>query len=646
MIFKYRLTIGFLFVCLFVVAQSSKMSKAEENFDEFAYADAIEDYEALINEYYTDVEVYRKLGDANYFNSDYETAAKWYRGLYMTANKKLDPEYLYRYAQSLKSLGRYDESNRILLQMKDTALRDIRLEKYLEKPDYLKEIENVSNRYEIYNVDFNSEVSDFAPAFYMDKIIFSSARKVKKRKTKIHGWNKMPFLNLYATKFDTINKKSSPIEYINDLSSLTHESSATFSKDGKSVFFTRNNFKDGNFVRDTLGVSRLKIFKAELVAGTWQNIQELPFNSDQYSIAHPSLNQDGTRLYFASDMPGTYGNSDIFYVDIYQDKTYGKPINLGIEVNTEGRETFPFISPSNILYFASDGHPGLGGLDIFAASSRAGEKTKVLNIGNPVNSVADDFAFIFNETNVRGYFASNRLGGQGGDDIYYFEETIPLDFSCKERVFKGIIKNPKGRAIPNVNVKLYDTDYQLIDKVRTNDSGEYIFSINCTLEVLMIEGEKEEFKKLSLEFSNDAITEMNNLDFVLDPEDTENTSGEDLGVLLGIEKIKFKKGKSTLPNTAGTILGKLVTHLSENPTLKVEIKQHTDSRGDNFINVMLSRRRAKSIKAYLIYKGISEKRLTVKGIGENQLINNCSDDVECSKIQHEENNRTEFITIK
>lgn len=645
MILKYRLTLGFLFICLFVVSQNSEINKAGENFDEYAYADAIEDYEALINEYHTEVEVYRRLGDANYFNSNYETAAKWYRGLYMTANEKLSPEYLYRYALSLKSLGRYDESNRILLQMKDTAKTDIRLEKYLEKPDYLKDIKNVSDRYEIYTLDFNSELSDFSPAFYNDQVVFSSARALKRRKNNIHGWNKMPFLNLYATTVDTINRKNTKVEFLSNLSSLTHESSATFSKDGKSVYFTRNNFKEGNFVRDTLGVSRLKIFKAEFIMGRWQNIQELPFNSDQYSIAHPSLNENGTKLYFASDMPGTYGNSDIFYVNINQDNTYGEPINLGREVNTEGRETFPFISASNMLYFASDGHPGLGGLDIFAAKSSSGEKTKVLNIGAPINSVSDDFAFIFKENSSAGYFASNRLGGQGGDDIYYFKETIPLDFSCKERVYKGIVKNPKGRELSNASIKLYDSDYQLIDKVRTNDKGKYIFTTNCTINAIMIEGEKENFKKLSLELASDTILETNNLDLVLQPKDTENIAGEDLSISLGIEKIKFAKGKSNLSETAGASLNKLITYLSDNPKLKIEIKQHTDSRGDDFINVMLSRRRAKSIRAFLVNKGVSEKRISVKGIGENQLINNCANGVECTKTQHEENNRTEFITI-
>ncbi|NKI32921.1 PD40 domain-containing protein [Croceivirga thetidis] len=421
----------FIFILLLatgaVAAQKSKTEASNQSFDDYSFASAVDGYEELLKKGYDDAEIYRKLGDANFFNSNYVFAAKWYRGLsFAVKGELLDPETIFRYALSLKSLGRYEESDEQMLRLRDTLPNDLRVRKFLNQRDYLKVIKETSGRYQIEELDINSEGSEFAPCFHQEGIVFSSTRSLENENPKnIHGWTKMPFLDLFqSVKNEADSLLIKPLDSV--FNSEVHESSITFSKDGNTAYFTRNNFKNGEFVRDSLGVSRLKIYKAIRKDGIWQKAEDLPFNDNGFSTANPVLSPDEKKLFFVSDMPGSFGRSDIFYVTINEDGTYGSPVNLGPEINTNGRETFPFLTESGHLYFASDGHPGLGGLDIYVSKQNGNGNYLVKNIGDPVNSSADDFALIFSEVTKKGYFSSNREGGEGSDDIYMFTELKPL----------------------------------------------------------------------------------------------------------------------------------------------------------------------------------------------------------------------------
>ncbi|EMY3484293.1 PD40 domain-containing protein, partial [Flavobacterium psychrophilum] len=244
-------------------------------------------------------------------------------------------------------------------------------------------------------------------------------------------WTEEAFTDLYAADKSEDGTLSNPKKFSNSVNSKFHEDSPVFTNDMKTVYFTRNNYKDGKTGKDDRKVILLKLYKATLIEGKWQDITELPFNSDQYSVAHPALSPDNKTLYFASNMPGSKGQSDIFAVSIISDNTYGTPVNLA-KINTEGRETFPFVTSDNELYFASDGHQGLGGLDIFATKlTKSGLPGQVINVGAPVNGPMDDFSFMIEKPSRTGYFSSNREGGLGLDDIYYFKENeaINLDSS-------------------------------------------------------------------------------------------------------------------------------------------------------------------------------------------------------------------------
>lgn len=398
----------------------------------------------------TSLDIYKKLGDAYYLNANYKEAANCYAKLITPDIKNSDSEYLFKYAQTLRSIGNYEEANKIMLQFNKIKNQDLRASKFIEKSNYLESIKNIKQKYILTNLESNSAESDFAPSFYKDTLVFSSARDTGFLVNNVHEWNNRPFLNLHTA----VKKDSSSFVYegnfAKELNTKTHESSTTFTKDGKTVYFTRNNSEKGKFSPDKNGLSRLKVYKATLENGNWTNVTELPFNSDEYSVANPTLNYAEDKLYFASDMPGTLGASDIFVADINTDGSFGTPKNLGDKINTEGRETFPFISESETLYFASDGHPGLGGLDIFYINLT--KMDDVYNMGKGINSKQDDFSIVIDETKNEGFLASNRPNGKGSDDIYSFIGDPP-NLMSKTSAIKGtVVDKESNDVIPNAAI--------------------------------------------------------------------------------------------------------------------------------------------------------------------------------------------------
>ncbi len=640
-----------IFLCLAAMAamlnaQEKNIKKAETNFNNYAYAEAISSYEHLVKKGYSDEQIFKNLGNAHYLNANYQEAASWYEKLFKIEEVSVEAEYMYRYAQSLKSLQKYKESDMWMQKVHAAKSGDNRAQKFIDNEDYLDQIKANSGRYSIKNMAINSEVSDFAPSFYGESLVFSTARDSGLITKRIHKWNNNAFLNLY------LSAPNENDEYVNTdkLSKLvnkkTHESSTAFTKDGSTIYFTRNNSENGNFSRDDEGVSRLKIFKATKVNDKWTNIIELPFNGDNYSVAHPALSPDESKLFFASDMEGTYGASDIFVVDINKDGSYGTPKNVGAPINTESRETFPYVTSNNILYFSSDGHPGLGGLDVFATDLNNTQKTDIKNIGKPVNSVEDDFSFIFNEESRKGYFASNREGGNGDDDIYSFNELKPLDLEC-HTIVNGKIKDHKtGAAIAGASVIIYDSENNTVSQAYTKNDGSFTMDSNCEDGNYKLVATKESYNDGDKLFTTVSANDTTDVELTLEKTRLAAAVGTELGKLLGIEPIYFDFDKSHIRRDARVSITKIIDYMNKFPEIKVEIGSHTDSRANDQYNQGLSLRRAKATSKYMVEQGISEERLTFKGFGETQLSNECTNGVPCTKEKHQRNRRSEFIIIE
>ncbi len=652
---KYVINISLsMMICCAVVAQEKRLAKADESFEKYAFVDARKIYLDVAKSGYGSADLYKKLGDSYYFNAELEKSVQWYEKLVEAYPDQYDTEYLFRYSQSLKSVKRYKEADKVMEDFNRLSGTDQRAYYFVSTRDYLKFIEMQSGKYKLKKLYINSKYSDYAPSFNKQgQLIFASSRGGGNGIVKtVHEWNEMPFLDLFSS--DIIGDKqalSDPRKLKGKINTRFHESSSTFSNDGKTVYFTRNNYTNKKIKSDTKGTILLKLYRATLKDEKWVNIEELPFNSDEYSVAHPALSADGKKLYFASDMPDSRGSSDLYVVDVYEDGTFGTPKNLGDRINTEGRETFPYISNSGRLYFASDGHVGLGGLDIFVSVPEQLSFSTPYNVGKPVNSPEDDFSFLLNEDTKIGFFASNRLGGKGSDDIYSFKQLEDLITTCTQYV-AGVLTDANTReALPYADVILLDENNQELERTQTDGKGQYKFTLACEKQYI-VRGTKDTYNTTEAPLtSNTALEYTHQLPLQLSKggiaaQVQEVRPGDDLAKILNLQIIYFDLDKSFIRPDAEVELQKIIATLKQNPSLKIDVRSHTDSRANNNYNMYLSERRAKSTIKYIVEKGgIDRSRVIGRGYGETSLINECADGVNCSEEKHQLNRRSEFIVL-
>ncbi|SDQ78740.1 OmpA family protein [Flagellimonas zhangzhouensis] len=632
---KYIPIISLFLLTLTAWAQNPKIKKANEEFDNYAYIDARKIYLNIVKDGYQSVQVFKKLADTYYFNSEYIEAVEWYNRLLMNYPEAMETDYYYRYAQSLKSIDQYAAASKMMEKYRESIQNSLGSNYSLNAL-----LDSTETTYDIINATESLGSSDFGPSFYGEKIVYASASKNTKG-SKTDEWTGLPFLDLFEAEKDSLGKLKNPIALRGNINTPYHESSTAFTKDGETVYFTRNNYLNGKKRRGKNRLIGLKIYKAEKnTKGEWTNIKELPFNSDSYSVAHPTLSIDEKRLYFSSNMPGTLGKSDIWYVDILGGDNYSKPVNLGNTINTIERESFPFISETNNLYFSSDGHVGLGGLDIFVVSLNIkGNFSEVANLKKPLNTNQDDFGFIINETLNSGYFSSNRDGEDGSvsDDIYAFYE------SCNVTI-EGLVTDAiTGSPVSGANVTLIDDKNNPIDNQQTSETGTYSFPVNVDcLKQYAIRVSNETKKYLPTETTLTTPQGKNALqvNIQLVPPDC---PPEDLGCRLDLQPIYFDYGKFNIRPDAEVELAKILQALKEYPQLKIHIESHTDSRSSSSFNLKLSENRARSTRNWLIEHGIQSNRLTAKGYGETQLLNHCSNGVKCSEEEHQLNRRSMFI---
>jgi outer membrane protein OmpA-like peptidoglycan-associated protein/tetratricopeptide (TPR) repeat protein len=647
-----NITVLYLTICCFTslsnFAQKAKVSNADKKYDKYAYVDAIKTYERIAEKGYKEPKMYEKLGNAYFFNSELDKAAKWYGQLFdLTTN--VDPEIYYRYAYCLRSIGQNEKATEMLKLYNEKSDNSSKGEEYIKEVNYLDKIKANSGRYTIKEAGINSKYSDYGSSFYNDKLVFTSARDTGSLGQRKHTWSDQYFTNLYQSNLtgDSLLAEA-PKKFSKNVKSKFHEASAVFTKDAKTMYFTRNNYLDGNKGKNEENVTLIKLYKASFVNDDWTDIKELPFNSNNYSTAHPSLSADEKTLYFVSDMPGTLGESDIFKVSINSDGSYGTPENLGKTINTAGKETFPFVTDENEIYFASDTHSGLGGLDIFVAQINPdGTYGEVQNVGADVNSSKDDFAYLINTKNRIGFFSSNRDGGKGYDDIYRFKEEKRLAKKCKPELSGILTESVNGKIIPNTvvanaKISLYNDQHILITSIETDENGYYAFDVESK-NTYSVRAEKEKYSKTEKTLTIAVKDCKIPLELSIEKEICKVTVGDDLGTCFGIKWIYFDLDKSNIRSEAALDLAKILDVMNQYPTMKLDIRSHTDSRASFKYNEGLSERRAKSTREWLIKNGVKPERLTSKGYGETQLVNKCSDGVPCSEEEHQQNRRSEFI---
>jgi len=612
---------------------------ADKFFENYGYVKAIELYEKAVEKGSNSAHVLTRLGDAYYNNSNSEKAVYWYQKA-LEEHDDIEAEYIYKYIQSLRSVGNYKEADVWFKKLSEAQQGDSRLTDY--NPDEVDIFDKLTSKnndvvVEIENLDFNTENSDFGPYMFNNTLYFASANSNDK---KVYNWNKEPFLDIFQTEVtieedgtqtygtsSEINAKGINTDY--------HEASIAITNDGQTMYFTRDNTSKRNRLKyDKKGTTHLKIFKATLVDEQWSNVEELPFNNDLYSTGHPALSTDNKTLFFVSDREGGIGQTDIYSVTINEDGTYGEPTNLGEDVNTEGREMFPFVSDDNTFYFSSDGHLNLGLLDIFKSDILQVEiPSSPVNIGAPFNSGYDDFAYFIDSETQKGYFSSNRPEGKGSDDIYSYSIT-----ECNQQI-TGVAREQRTDIIlSGVTVQLIDETGKIIEEVITAEDGAYTFDVECDKSYTLL-GTKSDYAddKASITTGNEN-EKVNTLDLSLRPLIMENQ--------IVINPIFFDFDKSDIRTDAEYELENIVDVLRKHPEMIIKIESHTDSRGRDKYNLKLSDRRAKSTRDYILSRDISSDRIeSAIGYGETQLLNDCGNGSKCTKEEHQLNRRSYFYII-
>ncbi len=588
------------------LAQQRILNIANKMFDQHKYVSAQDAYLKVIERKYRNAETLKNLGDSYYLNGQPENAEKWYKEFIESYPNQVESEYFFRYALCLKSIQDYTGSNNYMDQLLLAKPNDQRANLFDNKRDYLKRIEYQSGRYEIENSPINSNFTDFGAAFYQDFIVFSSSRDTLLFNKRIHKWTEESFLQLYQAKYDPeTNSISDPKQFSKELSTKFHEATPAFTNDGNTIYFTRNHDIDNKS-----RMVRLKIYRSfKNSEGNWTPPEDLPFNDNNYSTSHPSISPDGKTLYFSSDMPGGFGMSDIYSVTIYEDGSFGAPINLGNEINTEGKETFPFITYDE-LYFASNGHPGLGGLDIFVTKITT-SPLEIINVGRPINSPKDDFAFIINTETEKGYFSSNRDGGKGSDDIYSLHELIPIKSFDLTTVLGTIKDNNTYEAINDATITIYDSENNIIQEETSYDKGNYLFSSNKELKnAYIIKVNKTGYKPYEHIIDKAEFAEVYEKPITLEKEYKAPVVFENaFDFEMIVDPIHFDDASTRILPKSKDGLDKIISLMKRYPRVHTDIKSYVDSDA-----IELSKNRAEVIKQYFIDNGIPEYQLSAEGV--------------------------------
>lgn len=630
-----------------------KLVKAREFKDNFQYSNALNLYathfKSTVPRKADDI---RDIAHCYLMMNDLDAAQQWLSRI--NGLSVYSPVEMLDYANALKSTGDYDNA---VAQFRRYA--DFFPERAQKVPDWIESCKQakvwIANplSFEIINVEsINSENSDFGLIPYRNGYIFSSDRTLENKdyNTKeIFGWTGNPYLKIFSISTiyeDNISAEPTETEGIN---STFHNGPGVFDPSSNRIYYTLTKMQKFDPLPTNSDptdweeipsaekyINRLEIYSAKLTKdNTWEDVQPFEYNNvEKYSVGHPCLSADGKILYFVSNMPGGFGNSDIYYTILQPNGKWSAPVNAGNIINTEGKEAFPVLDKNGTFYFSSDRHSGLGGLDIFESYGSKNQWSEPENLTYPINSPRDDFLPYFTVPGISGYLSSNRDGGKGEDDIYYFSKKIMIVVNTKTR-------NNNNVLIPlnEVTLKMEDlVKDDILEKV-TDKNGIFSLEADCG-SVYDIRGLKEGYfqQAKSVQTSCSRKNDTMYVELILD-KIVENKS-------YVLENIYYDFDKWNIRPDAAIELDKLVTVLNENPTIDIELGSHTDSRGTNQYNESLSQKRAESAVAYIISKGIISKRITAKGYGESKLRNLCSDGKICTDDEHQLNRRTEFTVTK
>ena len=618
---KLYVTLSFVLASGILSAQNQYTKVADKLFDRYEYVDAAKEYLKLAESSKADNYVYKQLAESYYNVFNTKEAVKWFAKV---VEQKQDAETYYKYAQMLKAEGNFKEADKQMQQFAQLQPNDQRAKSFLSKPNYLPELKGQSKLYDVTKSDISSDKSDFGAVLTNDNnFYFSSARNTSRRN---NGWNEEPYLDIYKATYNA-NGTISDALAVESLNTKWHDGPVSITKDGTTIYYGSESFNEKEYVKDKekkAKFGKIFLYKASKEGDKWGNIKPLPFNNKEFSVRNPSISKDGKTLYFSSNMPGGFGGEDIWKVSVNGDE-FGTPENLGAKVNTEANESFPYITDDNVLFFSSNGKVGFGGLDVFMIDLK--KDANAINVGEPVNTSKDDFAFTFNAAKKVGFFSSNR---DGVDNIYIANPV------CNVQVLVKVKDAKSGNVIDGATVVLVDEKQKTVSNKTTLANGESSSGVLCytsySAQVSKQGYESGVFEVAKAENSQVVVEALLN---PIMPIITERE------VIL--QPIYFEFNKSNITAEGAAELDKLVAVMNEYPTMVIFAKSHTDSRGSDKYNINLSDRRAKSTVQYLVSKGISKDRISGQGFGESEPKVECKP---CTEQEHAQNRRSEFLIVK
>jgi outer membrane protein OmpA-like peptidoglycan-associated protein len=611
---------------------SQSQKKADLLYENRAYIEAAEIYAKLP----ATISTLEKLGDCYYYNSEFKKAYSAYNKVYDLNEEEegsLSESFYFKYFDVLRGIKDYETADKISTS---------HLNNPLNFKNFRLKLEQITPyNYQLKNISKNIGGSNFGVGLYGDKIIFSSTQNPDNPE---YNWNQKPYLDLYEATVQKTDTSKITLKSIKPFdkainSKKQHESNAVLTKDGKTMYFSRNLKKRIDL--DSTKIAVVSIFKAELIDDEWTNIEPVSFSSELFSTMHPALNDEETKLYFSSDMPNSMGSFDIYYVDILEDNTFGEPVNLGAAINTKRREQFPFISKDSTLYFASNGKHGFGGLDLFSSAFKDEQFLNAVNLGETINSEKDDFAFVVIDSLNTGYVSSN---WDGIDNIYAFEREL----NDRNYYIEGIVTDKvTGEILPNTIVTLYDQDGNFLAKTSVGEDGKYKLRTEPNRSY-SLEGFQPKYIP---EFKYFNTNDDGNIEFNIELEIKSYKDAEEIVVeddegntFIELENIYFDFAKWEIKEQAGRTLDVLVALLKKYPRMEIQLGAHTDSRAGFEFNMELSQKRAEATLEYLVKNGISRSRLTSKGYGETKPLVPCGDN--CTETEFSINRRCEFLILK
>ena len=614
-----------LITVLFSCADSH-IYKGDRYYDNIAYADAIPHYEKVYYKSPTN-EIGIKLADCYFRTGNLASAEAVYEQVIQDAT--VNSLQHFNYAKVLMANGKHQDAKKVLENYLEKHGNDAAAQMLLTSCNSISERYRDTVQYELEPIQTEGFTNMFSVSEYRDGIVFIGDREVYSGR-KSNPWTGNSYLDMYNMRKSDDGTWLSPELLQGDINGPFHEGPASFNNEGDVVYFTRSNYYKRKMEFNEEMENNLKIFKATLIDGKWKNLEELPFNSDDYSVGHPALTPCCHTLYFVSDMPGGYGGTDLYKSDNF-DGEWSTPENLGPEVNTAGNEMFPYYDEDGSLYFSSDAHNSMGGLDVFITSFTGDRWMTPENLNYPINSMKDDFGFIIDKENNTGFVSSSR---SEDDKIYQFNRLGPqfhlFGFAHRkgtETPVEGVLVKITKVATGEMITATSDSEGKF--EMKLDQESDY--DLLCTMEGCF--SRLDILSTKGLKYSEDFYADFEVEEIIVDKP-------------IVLENIYYDFDKWDIRPDAATELDRLVKILKDNPKIEIEMGSHTDARGADRYNAVLSGKRAYAAVQYLIFSGIDESRLTFNGYGESVLVNGCGNDIECTDEEHQENRRTEFKVTK